>query len=397
MPHISQRSMTTVTLTYTVRGVLTLMAVCLMLMIGRQIAGQAAPDSSQNTRRQVNPPLSACTAEDLPGDEVEKIVFSSTRDKPVPDPGTLPQVNLEIYIMNPDGTDPVRLTNNGVNDSFAALAPNRKGWIVFDSARGAPPGSPPNLTDLYLMRSDGSNVQYLTRGSSASWSPDSRSIAFHRSASGTGLPVVPFPGGPAIDSDIFVANVCDLLAGVPPTNITNSVGIIDTDPSWSPDGTRIVFTRFSATDNLQNPTGAEVFTIHPDGTGLTQLTFNSVEERAPQWSNDGTRIVYACKQGTVPPDSDLEICVMNADGTGQTQLTFDSTAEGTMSFSPDDQKILFHNWPNGAGGVLNQIFTINVDGTGLTQLTNTAGLNQFASWGFITQQQQDQTLHFHAR
>ena len=100
----------------------------------------------------------ACT---VPGALVEKIVFSTTRDNPVPPPGMLPQVNLEVYLMNPDGTGEVRLTNNSVNDSFAALSPDGKGRIVFDSARNSPPGSPPNLVDLFLMRSDGSNVQYL--------------------------------------------------------------------------------------------------------------------------------------------------------------------------------------------------------------------------------------------
>jgi len=85
------------------------------------------------------------------------------------------------------------------------------------------------------MRADGSNVQFLTTGgSSATWSPDSTRIAFHRSAPGTGALTGTLPGAPAIDSDIFVASVCDLIAGVPPTNITNSVGFIDTDASWSP-------------------------------------------------------------------------------------------------------------------------------------------------------------------
>jgi TolB protein len=315
--------------------------------------------------------VGVCT---VPGVAVEKIVFSSTRDNPVPPPGVLPQVNLEIYVMNPDGTDPVRLTNNTVNDSFAALSPDGKGRIVFDSARNTPAGSPPNLVDLYLMRSDGSNVQYLTRGSSASWSPDSQSIAFHRSASGTGLPVNQLPGASALDSDIFVARICDLLAGLPPTNITNSAGFIDTDASWSPDGQKILFTRFSATDNLQTPTSAEVFYISPDGTGETQLTHNFVEERGPTWSGDGTRIVYACKQGTVPPDSDLEICVMNADGTGQTQLTVNTTNDATGSYSPDDGKILFHSM---------QLFTMNPDGTGRIQITFAAGISQFADWGFV--------------
>jgi Tol biopolymer transport system component len=338
----------------------------------------AAPDGTACDDTETCSGQDSCSAGvcTVPGALVQKIAFSTTRDNPVPPPGVLPQVNLEVYLMNPDGTGPVRLTDNAVNDSFAALSPDGKGRIVFDSARNSPPGSPPNVVDLYLMRSDGSNVQYLVGGSSATWSPDSQSIAFHRSASGTGLPINQFPGAPAADSDIFVARVCDLLAGLPATNITNSEGIVDTDGSWSPDGTKILFTRFSAADNPQTPTSAEVFYISPDGTGLTQLTFNAVEERAPSWSNDGTRITYACKQGTVAPDADNEICVMNADGTGQTQLTFNTTNDATMSYSPDDQKIIFHS---------GQLFTMNPDGTGRTQITFAAGISQYADWGFVTQ------------
>ncbi len=142
-----------------------------------------------------------------------------------------------------------------------------------------------------------------------------------------------------------------------------------------------MFTRFPDNGDLLNPTTAEVFTINADGTGLTQLTFNSVEERAPAWSRDGTRIVYGCKQGTVSPDADLEVCVMNADGTGQTQLTFDTTVEGTPTFSPDYLKIIF---TMNTGGQTQQVFTMNTDGMGVTQLTFTAGTNLFPDWGFIT-------------
>jgi len=150
--------------------------------------------------------------------------------------------------------------------------------------------------------------------------------------------------------------------------------MIETDASWSPDGQKILFTRFRADDNLQTPTSAEVFYIRPDGTGLTQLTFNAVEERAPSWSNDGSRITYVCKQGTVAPNADNEICVMNADGTDQTQLTVNTTNDATSSYSPDDQKIIFHS---------GQLLTMNPDGTGRIQITNSAGISQFADWGFV--------------
>jgi Tol biopolymer transport system component len=157
--------------------------------------------------------------------------------------------------------------------------------------------------------------------------------------------------------------------------------MVDTDASWSPDGTKILFTRFRADDNPQTPTSAEVFHINPDGTGLTQLTFNDVEERAPSWSNDGTRITYMCKQGpTVPNGLDNELCVMNADGTGQTQLTFNTLNDATSSFSPDDQKIIFHRGGQGTG---TQTRVINPDGTGDTQITFPPGISQFPDWGFV--------------
>jgi len=315
----------------------------------------------------------------VPGSLVQKITFSSTRDNPT---GVPPVNSAEVYLMDPDATNAVRLTTNVFSDLFAALSPDGKGRIVFDSNRNNVPSDPVNLVDLFLMKSDGSNQQYLVRGSSASWSPDSRRIAIQRSASGTGLPINPQPGAPAADSDIFVASVCDLLAGVPPTNITNDPTKIDVDPDWSSDGQKIVFTNSDVGDNPLTPTSAEIWTIHPDGSGLTRLTHNTLEERAPAWSPDGTRITYTCRQGTVAPDVDNEICVMNADGTGQTQLTFNTLNDSTATFSPDGQKIVFHR---GGGGTGTQIWVMNADGTNQVQLTFPPGINQYANWGFVTQ------------
>ncbi len=327
--------------------------------------------------------VGVCT---VPGTPVEQIAFVSSRHNPA----GVPQQNFaEIYLMNPDGTNVVRVTTNDFGDAFPAFSPDAKGRIVFDSNRDNAPGDPINRSDLFLMKRDGTNQQPLARGgSSASWSPDSQSIAFHRSASGMGLPINPNPGAPAADSDIFVARVCDLLAGLPPTNITNSEGMVDTDASWSPDGTKILFTRFLASDNPLTPASAEVFHINPDGTGLTQLTFNGVEERAPSWSNDGTRITYMCKQGpTVPNGLDNEICVMNPDGSGQTQLTFNTINDATSSFSPDDKKIIFHR---GGPGTSTQIRVIILNPDGSTSeapqpLTSPPGISLFPDWGFVRQ------------
>jgi TolB protein len=313
----------------------------------------------------------------VPGALVETIAFASNRH----DPGVLPQIlAAEIYLMNPDGTNWVRLTTNEFSDAFPSLSPDGKGRIVFDSNRNNTPSDLFNLVDLWLMRSDGTNQQYLARGSSASWSPDSQSITFQRSASGTGQPINPTPGAPALDSDIFVARVCDLRAGLRPANITNNPVKVDVDPDWSSDGQKIVFTSFDVSDSPMIPTSAEIWTINPDGSGLAQLTFNTLEERAPAWSPNGTRITYMCKQGPAAPNLDNEICVMNADGTGQTQLTFNTLNDATSSFSPDGQKIIFHR---GGGGGGTQLWVMNPDGSGQVQVTGPPGISLFPNWGFV--------------
>jgi Tol biopolymer transport system component len=167
---------------------------------------------------------------------VSTIAFTSSRDDPT---NPFPILAAEIYLMNEDGTNSRRLTENMVGDFLPALSPDGK-KIVFDSNRLRLPTEPRNTSDLFLMNTDGTEQTYLIRGSSATWSPDGKNIVFHASASGTGLPTTTDPGAATSDSDIFVANVDDLLVGVAqPQNVTNSSDVIDNDPNWSPDGMKI--------------------------------------------------------------------------------------------------------------------------------------------------------------
>ncbi len=306
---------------------------------------------------------------------VSTIAFASTRDNPTGNP----LLAAEIYLMSPDGTNVQRLTDNDAGDAFPALSTDGK-KIVFDSNRNRAETDPLNTSDLFLMNSHGTEQTLLIRGSSATWSPDSKHIAFHASASGTGQPIKTDPGAATSDSDIFIANVDDLLAKTAgPRNLTNSPDAIDDDPDWSPYGQKIVFTSHPATDDPINSSHAEIYVINVDGTGLTQLTNNNYEERAPTWSPDGTRIAFMCRLG-VPNASGIatfEICVMNADGTNLVQLTSNGVLDATPSWSPEGQQIVFHRPVSGRF----QLFLINSDGTDQMQLTNTPGINAFAHWG----------------
>lgn len=304
------------------------------------------------------------------------IAFVSTRDNP---PSPIPFVNGgEIYLMNGDGTDVRRLTNNDVSDIFPSLSPDGT-KIIFESNRRRAAGELANVSDLFVMNTDGSDQTWLGRGSSATWSPDGTSIAFHASASGSGLPANPYPGSATLDSDIFVVNIRDFVEKkATPRNITNNPAAIDDDPDWSPDGRTILFTSHATNDNHTNAVTAEIYTVSVAGDAKPRaLTSNKDEERAPAWSPDGKRILFSCRRATKP---DFDLCVMNADGSGEVKLNDSPLGDLTPSWSPDGTKIVFHR-PKGRGLGSWDLWLINPDGTGETRLTDAPGYTGFANWG----------------
>ena len=137
---------------------------------------------------------------------ISTIVFSSNR-----------LGNLDIYLMDVDENgiplvdgngmplEPRQLTGPGVNDfpagdnGLPALSPDGKGRIVFESNRNRAAGEPVNQADLFWMKADGTDLTKLTRGSSVTWSPNGKYIAYHRSASGAVCPpasTFPLPRSP---------------------------------------------------------------------------------------------------------------------------------------------------------------------------------------------------------
>lgn len=310
---------------------------------------------------------------------VPAVVFASSRDHLGPKSISELFLALEIYVSDLGGNNARRLTNNRANDCYPSLSPDGR-RIVFESGRLRSGSDPDNQADLFIMDADGENQRHLVRGSSATWSPDGKYIAYHASASGTGTYNDIFPGAATSDSDIFVLNIDQFLEGkAKPINITANPRTVDEDPDWSPDGKTIVYTAYGIKEDHRAPTGKEVYLISPNGKAAPRkLTSNRYEERAPSWSPDGKRISFVCRNGV----KEFQVCVMKADGRGSKSVT---TGTGlTHSWEPGGKRIIFHRSLDGDDNEF-QLFAISADGGNEIQLTRGPGLNGFPSVGFIRQ------------
>ena len=246
----------------------------------------------------------------------------------------------EIFVMNDDGTQVRRLTNNRDEDGGATWSPDGE-HIVFTSLRDGD-------FEIFVMNADGSQVRQLTdnddNDGNGSWSPDGERIAFKSDRDG--------------DDEIFVMNA----DGSQVRQLTDNEDK-DYSTSWSPDGERIAFTSDRDGDY-------EIFVMNADGTQVRQLTDNEDLDVTGVWSPDGERIAFASDR-----DGDLEIFVMNADGSQVRQLTDNDDMDARGYWSPDGERIVFFSDRYGEDL---EIFVMNADGTDIYSIGETGIPND---WG----------------
>jgi TolB protein len=273
----------------------------------------------------------------------------------------------QLFTINPSGTGLKQVTHIAFSGDTegaeqASWAPDGS-TIAFDGQSG-------NRVNLFTIRPDGTGLAELlplaanpdSYAGAPAYSPDGTKIAFDQD----------YPNSKPTLHGIFIANA----DGSDPRRVTTGIrtsSAYDTNADWSPDGSRLTFTRVK--DSQQ----AAVFVVNTNGSGLTRLTPWQLDAANGSWSPDGSKIVFDSYYDTQYRKS-ANLFTVGPSGGAMTQLTHLTGGE-TQAFgpvwSPDGKEIVWHK----KGPGVNQLFLMDARGGHVRQLTHLTKEPSHADWG----------------
>lgn len=277
------------------------------------------------------------------------------------DVSTSPQSCLDIFSVNPNGSDRHRLTQ-GCPWLYSDPAYSAGGNLIA-FVRGYEP-FPRGLhgAGIYVMDADGSNIRRITTSrldGEPAISPQGNWILFDRFLKRQAR------------TQLFLAST----EGGGVRQLTHGNGAAD--PTFSPDGRQIAFVGGRS----------NIFTMGVRGSHTHRLTHSPARLDRwygdPDYSPDGRHLVVECGEGE-GFGSVAQICLMRADGTHLKHLTPQRGwfAEGPV-FSPDGQQIAFLAQPRSSRDVI--IYTMSTDGSHLRRVYDLGPHQELGSLGITWQ------------
>ncbi len=253
--------------------------------------------------------------------------------------------SMDIYVLDDNGQNLRRLTENNGNNSQPVFSPDGS-RIVFVSDRDGD-------NEIYVMNSDGTYQVRLTddpeNDHHPSFSPDGKQIIFSSRRDDTG-PMRPY----IMDIDGGDLREVKLGGSRQGGQYPNFGG---------PDG-RLVFSN------------GVIFVAENHGAQVRRVTQET--GYGARISSDGERIVFARqvdKKGDYFYSS--EIFQVNVDGSGEIRLTHSPGIDEGPAFSPDGKQITFFSGRE-AGS---HIYIMNTNGSNVRRLTKEPGFHQKPNWG----------------
>jgi TolB protein len=255
-------------------------------------------------------------------------------------------------------------------DDEPAWSPDGQ-YIAFDSDRDG-------NYDIYTMKADGTNVVQLTENKYAllsqfvmidtsgdlcpAWSPDGKKITF---ISGRENNMMSY-----VDFDVLTMN----RDGTGVTNLTLPYANVELRPSWSSDGTRILYeSDFDARDENSITEGKnwDIYVMDADGSRIVRLTYNPASDGQAAWSPDGSRIAFGTDR-----NGSSDIYLMDTNGTDQVPLLSGPANDEQPAWSPDGNRIAFvsdrgGNW---------DLYVIDADGSNIEKLTTGTAKEGHPAW-----------------
>lgn len=278
-----------------------------------------------------------------------KILFTSSRDG-----------NMEVYMMNPDGSEQVNLTQHPASDMSAVWSPSGEQILFVSDRQGT------RVRDLYVMDADGSNVRRVFKKkitawrTTPTWSPDGKQFAYIST------------DRIRIKSGLYLGTFGEEDAKLLPYGQS---------PAWSPNGSEIACSephQFGSRLTFINVRTRDREQPIPDKTLRWQ--------RHPSWSAEGDKLAISGNKHPLPVVLDRAlhnawadkyvIYIVNRDGTGLRQLVEEAGSDARFPvLSPDGSEVVYTQKINGQ----QQIFNIDVNSGVRTQLTH-VGWNAHADW-----------------